>query len=243
MIKPIRVLAVASACAFAGVASASDNDVKKTLEPAVQAIFGKNFKIDALRKTSVLGLYELQVGNDIVYADEKANYLFVGDIVDLKAKKSLTAESKARLGRISFSDLPLDTAIKTVHGSGRRVIATFEDPNCPFCKKLHKELETMKDLTVYTFLYPILAPTSVDKAKGIWCAADRAKAWNDLMLNGTTPAVAKCDAAAIDQFLALGQKLKISGTPTIFFADGNRTSGFMPAAELEKAIVAAGGAK
>ncbi len=162
---------------------------------------------------------------------------------DLKARKNLTAESEARLGKISFADLPLDLAIKTVHGSGRRVIATFEDPNCPFCKKLQKELETMKDLTVYTFLYPILAPTSVDKARGVWCAADRAKAWNELMLNGKAPAAAKCDAAAIDKLLALGQKLKVSGTPTIFFADGNRTSGFMPAAELEKAIAAAGNSK
>lgn len=243
MIKHILVLAVASACTIAGVASANDNDIKKTLEPAIQAVLGNDFRIDALRKMPLLGLYELQVGGDIVYADDKASYLVVGEVIDLKARKNLTAESKAKLNRINFADLPLDLAIKTVHGSGRRVIATFEDPNCPFCKKLHKELETMKDLTVYTFLYPILTPTSVDKAKGVWCAADRGKAWNELMLKGISPAASKCDAAAIDKLLALGRTFKITGTPTIIFADGSRASGFMPAAELEKAITAAGNLK
>ena len=156
-------------------------------------------------------------------------------MVDGKTRKSLTEERKQKLSQIKFSDLPLELAIKQVKGNGKRVIATFEDPNCTYCKKLAKELQGITDVTIYTFIYPIF-PNSSELSKNIWCASDRSKAWNDYLINGTQPAAAKCDTSGIDKTLALGRNLNIRGTPALFFADGSRTPGYMPAAALEKAL-------
>ena len=236
MLKKIIALTASAGLLFAAAAQANEAEVKK----AVEAVLGKNAKVDSVKKAGVLGLYEVVVGGEIAYADESASYLIFGNIVDVKARRDLTDERKAKLAQIKFSDLPLDQAIKQVRGNGKRVIATFEDPNCGYCKKLAKELVNMNDVTIYTFLYPILSPDSLEKSKAIWCAADKAKSWNDWMVGGSAPAAAKCDASAVDKTVALGQKLNIRGTPTIFFTDGSRAPGYMPVAQLEKAIAAAG---
>jgi thiol:disulfide interchange protein DsbC len=209
---------------------AAEADIKKSIE----TLFPRA-KVDEVRKSGVLGLYEVRIGHDVLYTDEKGSYVILGDIFDAKARRNLTEERKLKLAQIKFSDLPLDQAVKTVRGNGTRVFATFEDPNCGYCKKLAKEMAGLTDITMYTFLYPILAPDSTDKAKAIWCAPDRAKAWNEWMVAGTVPKAASCDHP-IDKNVALGQKLGVSGTPTIFFADGNRIPSYIPAAKLEEVL-------
>ncbi|MDP1652208.1 MAG: DsbC family protein [Rhodocyclaceae bacterium] len=214
---------------------AGEADVKKAVEPALEQLFGPGVKADAVRKAGALNLYEIQIGGDILYTDEKATYLINGDILDVKAKKNLTEERKQKLSQVKFSDLPLDLAIKQVKGNGKRVLVTFEDPNCSYCRKLAKELQSVNDVTVYTYLYPILSPDSTEKSKNIWCASDRVKAWNDLMIDGKQPASANCNHPT-DKVVALGRKLNIRGTPAMIFADGSRVPGYMPAAMLEKAL-------
>lgn len=237
MIKRIFSGSLAAlALALPAIAHADEADVKK----AVEAWIGKAAKVDAVRKAGFLGLYEVQVGGDLLYTDEKVGYVIIGNVIDVKAKKDLTGERKAKLSQIKFSDLPLDLAIKQVRGSGKRVVATFEDPNCTYCRKLAKEMQGLTDVTIYTFLYPILSPDSVDKSRAVWCAPDRAKAWNDLMLSGTPPAAGNCDAP-VEKVVALGRKLNIHGTPTIFLPDGSRVPGFMPGPQLDQAISHAGG--
>lgn len=237
MIKRILGGSLAAlALALPALAHADEADVKK----AVEAWVGKAAKVDAVRKAGFLGLYEVQVGGDLIYTDEKVGHVFIGNVIDVKAKKDLTDERKAKLSQIKFSDLPLDMAIKQVKGNGKRVVATFEDPNCMYCRKLAKEMQGLTDVTIYTFLYPILSQDSVDKSKAIWCAPDRAKAWNDLMLNGTVPTAGNCDAP-VEKIVALGRKLNIRGTPTIFLPDGSRVPGFMPGPQLDQAISRAGG--
>jgi len=116
------------------------------------------------------------------------------------------------------------------------VLVSFEDPNCGYCKRLGKELTQLKDVTIYTFLYPILSPDSTEKSRNIWCAKDKAKTWSDWILDAKVPAAANCDSSVVDRNIALGQKLRINGTPTLFLADGRRLGGYMPAAELEQAL-------
>lgn len=237
MIKRILLGAFAAIWMLAACAQGSDTaDVKK----AVEAALGKGTKVDSVRDAGVLGLYEVVVGGEIVYTDRKASYLFLGDIMEAKSHRNLTEDRKNKLAQIKFSDLPFDLAIKQVRGNGKRVFATFEDPHCSYCKKLARELTSMNDVTVYTFLFPILSPDSTEKSKGIWCAPDRAKAWNDWMLNGIEPPVGKCDAPT-DKVVALGRKLNIHGTPTIFFADGSRAPGFVPAATIEQMLAKGNG--
>jgi thiol:disulfide interchange protein DsbC len=235
MIK--HLLLAASAALLATTALAQN--VEANLKKSVEAALGEGAKVDNVRKAGALNLYEVQIGGDILYTDEKATHLIIGHIIDPKTRKDLTQERIDKLSQIKFSDLPLDLAIKQVKGNGgngKRMIATFEDPNCTYCKKLAKELQSVTDVTVYTFLYPILSQDSVDKSKAIWCASDRIKAWNDYMINGTAPAAGKCDTAALDKVMVTARKLNIRGTPAVFLADGSRIPGFMPAAKLEEAM-------
>lgn len=215
-------------------ALAGEAEVKKGVEAWLGG-GGKGPKVESVRKIDALGLYEVQIDGELIYTDGKVTHVVIGDIVDVKSRKNLTDERKQKLSQIKFSDLPLEMAVKQVKGNGKRVLATFEDPNCSYCRKLAKELQGMNDVTVYTFLYPILSPDSSEKAKNLWCANDRAKAWNDLMIDGKQPASANCDHPT-EKVTAVGRKLNIRGTPTMFFADGSRVPGYMPMAALEKAL-------
>ena len=218
-------------------ADANEADIKK----GVEAWLGGHMTVTSVRKAEFLGLYEVVVGGKVIYTDDKVTHVILGSVVDTKSGRNLTQEREMKLAQIKFSDLPLDLAIKQVRGSGKRVLATFEDPNCTYCRRLAQELQGVTDITIYTFLFPILTPDSTDKAKAIWCSADRAKAWNAYMLHGTAPAAGNCDTAALDKVSALAQRLNIRGTPALFLADGTRLPGLVPAAQLEEAMNEAGG--
>lgn len=236
MIKRALLGGFLAICIFAAHAQSNEMaDIKK----AVEATLGKGAKVDGVRDAGFLGLYEVTVGGDLFYTDKKASYVVVGDVLETKTRRNLTEERKNKLAQIKFSDLPLDMAVKQVRGNGKRVFATFEDPHCGYCKKLAQELQGMTDVTIYTFMLPILSADSTDKSRNIWCAPDKAKAWNDWMLNGTEPPAGKCDAPT-DKVVALSRKLNIRGTPTIFFADGSRFPGYVPAAQIEQALAKAG---
>jgi thiol:disulfide interchange protein DsbC len=238
----IRHILAALGAAFLAT-TAGAQAIEATVKKNVEATLGEGAKVESVRKAGVLGLYEVQIGGELLYTDEKATHVIVGGhIIDTKARKDLTQERLDKLSAIKFSELPLDLAIKQVKGNGKRVIATFEDPNCTYCKKLAKELQGVNDITIYTFLHPILSPDSLEKSKGIWCASDRAKAWNDYMVNGKAPEAGKCDTAALDKSMALARKLNIRGTPAIFLTDGTRIPGYMPAAKLEEAMAQAAAA-
>ncbi|MBC7502402.1 MAG: DsbC family protein [Herminiimonas sp.] len=223
------LLACAAASSFAE--TAQEAAVKKLIEPRL----GNNAKVESVVKTPYSNLYEVRTGGDIIYTDEKAQYLFVGHVIDTKTYKDYTKSRIEEISKIKFSDLPLDLAMKTVKGDGKRVIAVFEDPNCGYCKKFRQTLQDVENVTVYTFMYNILSEDSVIKSKNIWCSTDRIKAWDDWMLNGkaAAPASATC-VTPNEKVMAFGKKLKITGTPTIFFADGTRIPGAVDEKSLEE---------
>jgi thiol:disulfide interchange protein DsbC len=226
--RPLLGFAFAALTASAAVAGEAE------IRQSIGAMFPEA-KIDAVRKAGFLGLYEVQIGSDVLYSDEKGNYVIEGNIVDMKARRNLTEERRNKLMAVKFSELPLDLAVKTVRGNGKRVFATFEDPNCGYCKKLAHDMAGVTDITMYTFLYPILAADSADKARAIWCSADRSKAWRDWMVDGVEAKATSC-ADPIDKVSALGRSLRVSGTPTIIFADGSRVPGYVPVAKLEEML-------
>jgi thiol:disulfide interchange protein DsbC len=212
----------------------AENPVEAGIRKAVEPRLG-GAKIEAIKETPYGGLYELRVGGDILYTDKKGEYLVIGHVYDTKSTRDLTRERIEDINKVKFSDLPLDSAIKQVKGNGKRVIAVFEDPNCGYCKRLRQT--TLKDLdnvTIYTFLYNILSEDSFTKSANVWCSADRAKAWDDWMINGKAApsAPASCQNPN-DKVLALGQKLHIQGTPAIFFADGTRIPGAVDLKTIE----------
>lgn len=205
--------------------------LKKTLETKLAR------PVSSVTRTPYLGLYEVYVDGQIFYTDEKVSALLMGTLIDGKTMKNVTDERMQKLTAIRFSDLPLALAVKQVRGDGKRVMATFEDPNCGYCKKLAKDIAKLDNVTIYTFLYPILSQDSLEKSNQIWCAADKSRAWNDWMIDGKAP-VGKgdCDTTAVRKTIELGRKLAINGTPTIFFADGERIPGAVPIAKIEQKL-------
>lgn len=215
---------------------------------ANEALVKRNFetkfgaKAESVTKSGYLGLYEIYADGQILYSDEKGSAFIVGPLIDGKTMKNVTQERMVKLTAIKWNDLPLEQAVKLVRGDGKRVFATFEDPNCGYCKRLAKELQKLDNVTIYTFLYPILSQDSVDKSKQIWCADDRAKAWNDWMVEGRAlTGKTDCDTTAIARNQEFGRKLNINGTPTLFFADGERIPGAVPMAKIEQKLAQTAG--
>jgi thiol:disulfide interchange protein DsbC len=196
--------------------------------------------IDEVSKTPVPGIYELRIGTEVLYSDESGNHLIEGQLIDTKSRGNLTEARIAKLTAIDFATLPLKDTIVWKQGSGARKLVIFADPNCGYCKRFEKDLQAVKDVTVYTFLYPILGGDSPEKSRNIWCAKDSTKAWRDWMLDGTTPprSMGKCDAAALERNAAMGKKYRVTGTPTLVFADGKRVGGAMSVDQVEKQLVA-----
>ena len=183
---------------------------------------------------TTFGWYEVYAGGRLFYTDEDVNYFFLGNIVEAKSMSNITAQRLQKLSAIKFESLPLDFAIKTVKGNGKRKVAVFSDPDCPYCKRLEKDIANVTDVTIYTFLYPIpsLHPDAARKSKAIWCAPNRQKAWDDYMLRGVLATEKSCDSP-IDEIQAVGQKYKMNGTPTLVFADGRVVPGAIPTSDME----------
>jgi thiol:disulfide interchange protein DsbC len=192
--------------------------------------------IDEISKSPVPGLYEVRIGTTIYYADEKGDYLIEGSIIDTRNRSNLTEARIDKLTAVAFADLPFKDAMVIKQGSGARKMAIFVDPNCGYCKRFERDLATVKDLTIYAFLYPILGADSTAKARDIWCAKEPSKTWRAWMLNGEVPPKmmgAKCDDKALSRNVAFGAKYRVQGTPALFFEDGTRKPGAISADEVE----------
>ena len=221
--------------------SAQEAEIQKAVESRL------GIKVDSVTKAGYFGLYEVYADGNIFYTDEKVTAMLIGgdmirapqalNLIDLKTNRNITDERMRKLNAIKFSDLPLEQAIKQVRGNGKRVIATFEDPNCGYCKRLAKDLQKLENVTIYTFLYPILSEDSLKKSRQIWCAADRNRAWLDWIIDGKQPGGRdNCDTTAVSKNQEFGRRLNITGTPTIIFADGERIPGAVPLATLEQKL-------
>ncbi len=183
------------------------------------------------------GLYEVLIGGQIYYVDSDVSFVIAGRMFDPRTREDLTQKRLDVALKVDFKSLPLDRAVKTVRGDGSRVLVTFEDPNCGYCKRLWQNMGELKNVTIYTFLFPILSPDSMEKSKAIWCSKDRAASWQDHMVQNKSPAAADCNNP-LEQNVALGHELGINGTPTLIFADGTRTAGALPVPAIEQRLAA-----
>jgi thiol:disulfide interchange protein DsbC len=235
---PIRSMTLlALAAVLAWPAAAQEAAIRKNLAERLPDMP----KIDEVSKTPIPGLWEVRIGNEVIYTDEQGNHVIQGTVFDTKAKVNLTEQRIAKLTAIDFDKLPLKDAMVVKQGTGARKLAVFADPNCGYCKRFERDLLTVKDVTIYTFLYPVLGPDSNDKARSIWCSKDAMKTWRAWMIDGTTipKVMGACDTAAIERNSAFGRKHRVNGTPAILFEDGQRVPGAMPAADVEKRLAEA----
>jgi thiol:disulfide interchange protein DsbC len=241
-VTPIRKAraAVAGACmaiGLLGAAHAGEAEIRKNLADRLPDLG----KIDEVRKAAMAGLYEVRVGTELYYSDENGNYFIEGHLVDTRTGANLTEERIAKLTAIDFSTLPLKDAMVWKQGDGSRKLVVFADPNCGYCKKLEREIRQVKDITIYTFLLPILGADSTEKSRNIWCSKDPARTWIDWMVDGKLPPrmMGDCDASVLQRNTAMGRKYKVNGTPALVFEDGKRIAGAPGMEQLEKALVAA----
>lgn len=211
--------------------SAQEATIRKNLAARVPQLPS----IDEITKSAMPGLFEIRVNDsEIYYTDAKGDFLINGSLIDTRQRRNLTEERVEKLTAVNFDTLPLKDAFTTVHGNGKRTLVVFEDPNCGYCKRFEQDLQKVDNVTVHLFLYPILGADSLEKSKNIWCAKDKAKSWQDWMLREKTPAAASCDTSAVTRNVELGRKYKITGTPTLIFADGSRIPGAISADQIEK---------
>ena len=227
----LKTLFTIGALALSAGALAQEATIRKNLAERIPQLQ----KIDEVSKSAMPGLYEIRVnGSEIYYTDGEGNFLLQGSLIDTRQRRNLTEERVDKLNAISFDALPLKDAFTIVRGTGKRKLAVFEDPNCGYCKRFERDLQKVDNVTIHMFLYPILSADSTEKSKNIWCTKDRVKAWQDWMVRDKAAATASCDISAIERNVEIGRKHKITGTPTLIFADGTRVPGAITAAQVEK---------
>ena len=226
-----RVALLACTLTLPLLAGAQEATIRKNLAERIPALS----KIDEVSKTPMNGLFEVRIGTDLLYTDAEGNFLIQGSLLDTKARKNLTEERIDKLTAIDFKDLELKHAFTQVFGDGKRKLAVFEDPNCGYCKRFEKDLQKVDNVTVHFFLIPILGADSVEKSRQIWCSADKLKAWNDWMLRDIAPKGAgTCNTDALTANLEFAKKYRITGTPTLIFADGKRVPGAINTQQIEQ---------
>lgn len=232
---PRTLAALAASLLVATVAMADEAAIRKNLVERLP-----NFPpIDEVNKTPVAGIYEVRLGSEVIYTDETGNHVFQGSLIDTRTRTNITEARLNKLSAVDFNALPLKDAFVWKNGTGARRIAVFADPNCGYCKRFEADLQKIKNVTVYTFLLPVLGGDSPQKSENIWCAKDQAKTWLSWMLDNKTPPknMAAC-ATPMERNLAFAQKYRINGTPAIIFTDGTRIPGAINAEQLEKQLVA-----
>jgi thiol:disulfide interchange protein DsbC len=237
-------LAAAALCAALVQAQTPAAAGAAPLSPAQEAQLRKNLaervpqipKIDEISRTPMPGLYEVRIGTDLLYSDAEGNFLIQGQLIDTRSRRNVTEERLDKLMAIDFDQLPVKDAFTIVRGNGKRKLAVFEDPNCGYCKRFERDLQKVDNITIHMFLYPILGADSSEKSRNIWCAKDKGRAWMDWMVRDQVPEKASCDAAALQRNLEFGRKHKITGTPTLIFADGSRVPGAIGSEQVEKLL-------
>jgi thiol:disulfide interchange protein DsbC len=234
MRKAVVAALAASLLVCAGWAGADEASVRKLLQKRMPTM-----NVESVTRVPFGGLYEVVLDGEIVYTDEQAEYFFGGSIYDIRTRppRNLTQERLEGFAATAFSKAR-DLAIRRVRGDGTRVLFTFEDPNCAYCKALTRELAKMDNVTIYTFLTPLLSDNSVEKSLAVWCSKDRALAWEELMTSDKAPDGEKTCANPLQQIGALARRFQVQATPAIFLGDGRHIGGMRSALDIEKALSA-----
>jgi thiol:disulfide interchange protein DsbC len=212
------------------------NDVSARILKTLQTRIPK-ITIEKVQPSQWPWLYEVITDGELFYTDETGNYLFYGKVMDTRTREDLTSKRWNALTAVDFNSLPLNLALKQVKGDGSRKVAVFADPDCPFCVRFEHTLQDVTNVTVYTFLFPLdsLHPNAMEKSKRIWCSKDRQSTWAAWMLNKKElPTTSNCNTDGLNTLVKLGEKMKVSGTPTLIFEDGHRVPGALDKEQLEE---------
>ena len=228
----VRLLAGAALLAAAFAAAADEAAVRRMMQDK----FRGGGQLESVQKAPFADLFEVVLrtpdGLQIFYVNSRATVIITGSVIDAKSGRNLTEERQRKLEAIKWESLPLQWAITTLRGSGRRKIAILSDPNCSYCKRLEEDLAKLDDITVHILPYAILSPASVRQAKAVWCSKDRARAWDDLMFRRIEPRPERDCETPVEQLQDYGRRIGARATPTWFLESGERFSGALPLEEV-----------
>jgi thiol:disulfide interchange protein DsbC len=220
---------------FCTLASADEAAIRRVMESKLGGA-----KIEGIQPAPIPGLYEVRYraaeGIGVFYTDANANYIVSGKIYDARSSRNLTDETLRKLNAVKFDALPFSQAVKIQRGNGKRVVAMFSDPYCPYCQRFEKTLQEIDDITIYVFMYPVIRPELAAQSKAVWCSPDRSKAWLDLALHQRPPAVSATCETPVEKNLALGKSLGVTATPTMILPTGEKVSGGMQAADFREVL-------
>lgn len=222
---------LAAAAALPLTAAAQGTPDTDALAARLRAMYPAT-RIDAVQPSPVPGLYEVVMGSNLAYVEPGGRYFVFGNVWDMHAQRDLTAERRASVDRLDPAALANSSTVRSVAGTGRRLLYVFADAECGFCKQLEKTLATLPDTTVVTIPVALLSPASAAKASAVLCHADPAGAWRRVM---TGDGAYEADERCIDKVKAntdLARRLRVQGTPLMVGADGRRLPGARTAAEI-----------
>jgi thiol:disulfide interchange protein DsbC len=241
LVAPVLAGLIASAIAPPSVAqpalsaasSAPTSAATSAMGNRLQALYPST-RFGAINPTPWPGVFEVVMGANLAYVDESGQYFLFGHLYDMKSQRDLSAERKDSIATIDFDALPLADAMKEVRGNGSRVLAIFSDPDCPYCQKLESDIRDLTNVTIYTFLMPLVSlhPAAHSKAVSIWCASDRTAAWHAMMWRGEAVPQAECPHP-VHRNVALAERLGINGTPTLIALDGRMLPGAASKEQIE----------
>lgn len=233
MYKKLLLGVLAGGVLMAGPAMADSKIDTETLGETLKPLFGD--VPDAINKTPVEGIYEAVFGMELIYVSKDGRYFFSGDMIDGRTRTNLseTSRTTARKVEMAAADSAQMVSFKA-KGEEKHVLSVFTDVTCPFCSKLHKEVEALNDqgVTVQYMAYPRagIGSGSYKQMVSIWCADDQQDAMNKAK-NGERVESKDCDNPVANHF-ALGQKVGVNGTPALVTDDGTLIPGYRPAEQL-----------
>ncbi|MEO8142681.1 MAG: DsbC family protein [Betaproteobacteria bacterium] len=222
-----------AAAIFSLPALADEAQIRQAIESKLGGV-----KVEGVQATPVAGIFEVRFtssdGPQIIYSDAQGSFLFTGHLIDIKTDRDLTEERLQKITAVEFDSLPLELALKIQRGNGRRVLAMFTDPYCPYCRRFEQTLQQLDDITVYVFMFPVIRPDAADHSRAVWCSKDRVRAWQELAMGdkAKVPVAGANCANPVDKVLELGRSLRVKSTPTLFFANGERLEGGLQIAPM-----------
>ena len=194
--------------------------------------------ITAVRPAPVAGLYEMEFGARTALVTADGRYLINGDLIDMEARRNLTAEHHAKLILKAIDALGESNMIVIGPTDAKRTITVFTDVDCPYCARLHKEVPKLNEagVKVRYLLYPRAGKGSetYKRSVAVWCAKDRAKALG--IAKGGGAIEMKTCSNPVDAVLKLAEEVPVEGTPTLVLDDGRVVPGFAPADKLLAAL-------
>jgi len=177
---------------------------------------------ERISETSIKGVYEVIVGNEILYYAPEPDYLLLGEMVS-KDGKNLTQEKIRDLIATKAKNLPLAQAIKI--GKGPHRVIEITDPDCPYCRQASTFFAGRTDVTRYIFFYPLPFHKDAEaKALYVFCAKDKGKAYEEAMTGKLDNLKFQpCKDAQAEETLKkhkeVATRLGLSGTPFFLIGD------------------------